>query len=166
MLEQVSVDGLRTGSEPLFIWGAVYDRVVLKGKLDKLVLSSRVNAPGLDDVDQQAFDAASKDFYASVDWAIDIREVEVHELDIRGVPSRLVRRDTRTQAVVRRENALDEKRWRDLDLGHAWWATQLESMVREGHEEIILVAPLRNRKVADFITGIEILRNVGVADSE
>lgn len=163
VFEDVVVDGLRS-SEVLQVWGAVFRHVVLKGRLDRLMLSPTVAPSTANWAEQRAFDDAAAAFYAETDWALDISEADFKGADIRGVPADLIRRDPETQAVVRRANVADE-RWRSIDLSKTYWDVTIELMLKEGREDVVLVVPKRaGKKRADLIDGIKRLRDAGVAD--
>ncbi len=163
VFEDVVVDGLRS-SEVLQVWGAVFRHVVLKGRLDRLMLSPTVAPSTANWAEQRAFADAAAAFYAETDWALDISEADFKGVDIRGVPADLIRRDPETQAVVRRANAADE-RWRSIDLSKTYWDVTIELMLKEGREDVVLVVPKRaGKKRADLIDGIKRLRDAGVAD--
>lgn len=163
LLESVLVDGLKTNGL-LQCWGAAFRNVTLRGKIERLMISHRV-APGVATAEEQrAFDRANRDYYASVDWALDISEGAFNVLDIRGVPSDLIRRDSLTQAVVRREKVLDGA-WRRLDLSKTYWAEVIETMLRDGYPDAVLVAPRKpGRKTSDLMDGIARLRDAGIAE--
>jgi hypothetical protein len=110
IIENTVVDGLATHGQLLQIWGAVFNQVVLKGKIDRLMISADV-LPSvlLEEGDRQreiqAFRAADSLYYRNVEWALDISQGEFRELCLRGLPAHLVRRDPETQIVVTREKA-------------------------------------------------------------
>ncbi len=78
--------------------------------------------------EQRAFDLANEDYYATVDWALDISEGEFEECELQRIAAHLIRRDPQTQVVVRREKAMQGK-WRDLDLSKTHWKTSIEFML-------------------------------------
>jgi hypothetical protein len=122
-------------------------------------------APGSVTPEQQrAFDAANAEYYAAVDWALDIREAEFEgECDLRRVPAHLVRRDPETQVVIRRESAM-RREWRDLDLSKTYWASAIEGFLQTGDSDIVFVAGKRDRKFRDLLDGLKKLRDAGVAE--
>jgi hypothetical protein len=165
VLEEVLVDGLKTHNM-LASWGAVFRHVTLKGRIGQLMLNYAV-APGVATADEQrAFDQANALYYASVDWALDISQGEFLDADIRGIPSRLIRRDVETQAVVTRQKAL-EGRWRQVDLSKTWWATSLDFFVKDSKApDLVLVAPKRHPKFRHLLDGIKRLRAEGIAEPD
>jgi len=99
------------------------------------------------------------------DFALDISEAEAVELELTGIPARLVRRDPETQAVVTREAALSGA-WRELE--HVQ-GTELRVGIQQllkgqgGTDDMVLVAHKRSRNFRELLAGIEELRAAGVA---
>lgn len=164
IVEDVLVEDFKTNG--LFqTWGAVFKHVTLRGKIGRIMVSPLV-APGTATPEQQrAFDDANAAYYATVDWALDIREAEFEECDLRRIPAHLVRRDPETQVVIRREKAM-QGGWRDLDLGKTYWASAIEGFLEEGDPELVLVAGKRNKRFRDLLVGLESLRHAGIAEQE
>lgn len=165
IVQDVLVDGLKTNG--LFqTWAAVFQHVTLKGKIGDVMISPMV-APGRATAEQQrAFDAANEEFYSSVDWALDISEAEFVDCDLRGgIPAKLIRRDPETQVVVTRARVLNGE-WRKLDLSETYFEVSLENLLRDGHQEKVLVAPKRNKNFKALLHGIQLLREAGVAEPE
>jgi hypothetical protein len=165
VFDTVIVDGLKTNGL-LQTWAAVFKHVTLRGKIGRVMLSNTV-APGVHGFapveEQEAFDKANSEFYASVDWALDLTEAEFDECDLRGVPGGLIRRDRATQVLVTRKAAISG-RWRNVDLSKTYWPTALEFFIESGAPEIVLVAPKRNRKFQILLEGLQKLRDSGVAE--
>jgi hypothetical protein len=159
------IDGLRTHNL-LACWGTVFKHVVLRGQIGRIMISPAVATGTATPEEQRAFEEANKAYYASVDWALDIREAEFEEADIRGIPAALIRRDPETQIVVTRQNAL-EGNWRSVDLSGTWWATSIEFLLdRPSDPDIVLVAPKRHRRFRELLEALRRLRKAGVAESE
>lgn len=163
--EEVIIDGLRTQSL-LQTWCAVFRHVTLCGKVGEIMISTRrVRDPWTTTSEINAFDNANRDYYKSVDWALDISKGEFRECDIRGVPAGLIRRDAETQIVVTREKAL-EGRWKDLDLSATYWPTSISGMLESGEPDTVLVAPKRSRVFRQLLDGLNLLREAGVAEPD
>jgi hypothetical protein len=162
IVEDVLIDGLKTNGVFQAL-GAVFKRVTLRGKLGRIMLASAV--PGLNESreDLRPLELANIDYYATVDWALDISEAQAEEIDIRRVPARLIRRDPATQVVITREKAMQGK-WRTLDLSETHWATSLEYFLKEGDPDVVLVAPRSHRKFRQLHDGLNALRDAGVAE--
>lgn len=164
IIEDVLVDGLKTNG--LFqTWGAVFKHVTLRGKIGRIMISPAVATGTAKLEEQRAFDAANADYYAKVDWALDISEGEFEECELQRVPAHLVRRDPETQAVIKREMAIQGK-WRELDLSKTHWKTSIEFMLNRGDADVVLVAGKRDRKFRDLLDGLKKLRDAGVAESD
>jgi hypothetical protein len=169
IVEDVLVDGLET-TGLLLIWGAVFKHVTLRGHIGSFMISPLVTSRPESAV-QQAFDAANAAYYAQVDWALDLCEAEfTDEVDLRGVPGRLVRRNPETQVLILREKAL-QGRWRQLDLEQTYWPTALTSFLEQSSlDSIVLVVPehvssdegLWTRQ--SLLDGIRRLRDAGTAE--
>jgi hypothetical protein len=161
VVEDTVITGLRTRGL-LQIWGPVLKHVRLKGRLGRLMISD-VHDPSASPSSREAFRADNRDRYADIDWAIDISEAEFEEADLRGVPGGLVRRDPETQVLVRRAALLDG-RWRRVPLEDTWWGVALETLLLDGRESEVLVAPRRHPKFPKLRDGLDRLRDAGIAE--
>lgn len=165
IVEEVLVDGLGTAGL-LQAWGAAFKHVTLRGKIGRIMITNGL-FPSLEVTSdmQRRLAAANAAYYADVDWALDISEAEFQEFDLRGLPSRLVRRDPETQVVVTRAKALQGE-WKKLDLSNTYWDTAIEFMLQRGDEDVVLVAPKRDRHFAELLHGLHLLRQAGVAEPD
>lgn len=164
VFEDVLVDGLKTSG--LFqTWAAVFKHVTLTGRVDRVMFSPFFHPGYPESKFQQVVARANADYYASVDWALDIREAEFLDFDCRGVPSRLVRRDPETQVMVTRERVLacgDAIR-----AGGPFWESILKLFLSEPwRSESVLVAPKRSPKRKELLAGLGQLRTHGVAEAD
>lgn len=164
ILEDVVVDGLKT-NYPLHVNGAAFKHVVLKGAVGRVVIDATVLPGKLTEDEQTAFDEANAAYYETVDWALDIREAQFRECDLRTIPAHLIRRDPETQVIVKREKAVLES-WRSLDLSNTYWATTLEVFLRRGSEDTVLVAPKSDPQYKRLLDGLKMLRDAGVAEAD
>lgn len=167
VLEDVTVEGLKT-NDLLQTWAAAFKHVVFRGKIGRIMFSPVVAAVLVGratQADQRAFDEANAEYYSKVDWALDISEGEFQELDIRGIPARLIRRDPQTQAVITREKAR-EGRWRNLDLSKTLWPGWIDQFLKDGEQDVVLVAPKRHRRFREWLDGLKKLRDAGVAEPD
>lgn len=162
IIEDVLVDGFKTHG--LFqSWGAVFRHVVLRGKIGRIMTSPLV-ATGLATPDQQkSFDAANSQYYTGVDWALDIREAQFEEADLRGIPTKLILRDPETQFIITREKALENK-WKDIDLSGTYWKGAIELFLDSGVASKMFVAPKRNPRFRQLLGGLWMLRDAGVLE--
>jgi hypothetical protein len=161
VLQDIVIDGLDTRGQLLQTWGAVFDRVVLRGRVGRLMFSNEAS-PSLGEGTREAFRNANASFYGDVEWALDIREAEVKELDIRGIPARLIRRDPETQVVIERETALHGA-WRRIDLEATDWRTAIELFLERGEPDLVLVAAKLDRRYSQMVKALKRLRDAGVA---
>jgi hypothetical protein len=92
VLEDVIVDSLKTIGL-LQVWGAALKHVTLRGRVGEIMFSPQVDLGLAPEDVQSAFRKANAAYYRSVDWAIDIREADPDDLELAGIPGRLVRRN-------------------------------------------------------------------------
>jgi hypothetical protein len=149
-------------AEHLRSWGTLrvlscmFDGVTLTGRFDRLMIMPTW-AP-----ETKAFDAALAKEQAAVDWALDIAGAEVHELDIRGIPADLIRRDEETQALVRASVVRDAD-WQSVVGGIAY--ASIDVMLEQGDPSCVIVAPKRKKdQFADVMGQIRALRKAGLAE--
>jgi uncharacterized protein YjbI with pentapeptide repeats len=88
-LDNVTVDGARFSKST--VSGCVFRHVTLRGKIGQLIFAgpARTLSPEI----LESFCSAMVDFYADVDWALDIRDAIFTDASIRAVPGELVLRD-------------------------------------------------------------------------
>jgi len=132
------------------------------------MISNDVLPPILMDEEQrkteiQAFHDANAQYYTNIDWALDISCGEFRELDIRGIPAHLIRRDAETQFVVRRES-LSRNDWQNLPLNETLWLTTLHYFLQDGDPDVVLVAPKRHPKFRTYLEDLHILEKAGIAE--
>lgn len=167
VLEDIVIDGLATHGQLLQVWGAVFKHVVLKGSIDRMMISWSLGTIEVDKPEvQSAFLASNQAFYQGVDWALDISEAKFREVDIRGIPARLIRRDPETQVVVTRERALGNS-WQKVKLNETLWKTWIAEFLDSGIEDdVVLVAPKRHRKYRRLLEDLHRLRDSGVTQPD
>lgn len=168
IVQDVVVDGLKIPKR-LIAEGSVFKHVVLKGRIDRLLLFAvsanlLANAEHRKQVEER-FEQANTEYYRTVDWALDISEAEFSDFDVRGIPARLIRRDPLTQVVIKREKILDGK-WRRLDLSGTWWPVGIEMLEKSKWDDHTLVAPKRHRYFSQALKGIYTLRDAGIAEPD
>lgn len=170
IIESVLVDGFNTNGQLFQTWGAVFNRVVLQGKIDRLMISDNVFPSVLmDEADRQleieAFRTTNTDYYRGIEWALDISRGEFKSLDIRGVPGHLIRRDPETQVLVLREKASGMS-WRGIDFHENLWPTALELFLERGERSIVLAAPKRHAKFRRYLEDLRLLRKAGITEPD
>lgn len=165
VVEDVLVDGLQT-SDLHQAWGALFKHVTLRGKIGRLMVTPLVGPRHRNTPVQAAFDEQREAYYRDVDWALDISEAEAVELELAGVPARLIRRDPETQAVVTRQAALSGE-WRELEwVRKTALRVMIQQMLKRGDDDTVLVAERRARDFKKVLAGIEELRAAGVAEPD
>ena len=164
IVEDVLIDGLKLKSH-MQTAGTVFKHVTLKGVIDLLMLTPYVDFSGRFPNVQRSFDEANREYYKNVDWALDISEAQFKDCDIRAIPSRLIRRDPKTQAILTREKALEGK-WKDVDLSGTHWGLSIEWLIEQGYPDKVLVAPKKSRSFRVLLEGLYRLRDAGVIDLE
>jgi hypothetical protein len=168
IFEDVIVSDLRwSGAFAGWFMGTLFKHVVFSGKWGSLVLDNDVSGPMSWSPDRQApFDEHAREFYSTVDWALDISAARFRDFDWRlNIPSRLVRRDPVTQVVVKRERAL-EGAWRKIPL-HGTIAIALDNFVNySAYSEKILVACRAASAFKQELESIQALRDAGIVEPE
>lgn len=165
IVEDVLIDGLKTNGQLFQTWGAVFNRTVLKGKIDRLMISS-IALPGVIMPDEQrAFDDANAEYYRHVEWALDISKGEFKELCIRGLPGNLIRRDPETQVLVTRERAMSGE-WRDLEFQDNLLPTSLDMFLQRAEPSIVLIAPKRHPRFKEYLSDMNLLRRSGITEPD
>lgn len=171
VLEDSSIEGLggtpggRGKWEPIFVWGARFKHVVLRGRVGGLMLMppydwhSRFKEPwpneGLDEV---------RRYYGAVDWALDISDVAFTSVPTFrfGPPGHLIRRNPEHQVVVTRQ-AASSGRWKDLDIGV--WRIGIEDLLHQRWpDDIVLAAATAGRRLDKELQGLALLRAAGIAE--
>jgi len=170
IVEDVLIDGFKTHGQLFQTWGAVFKHVVLKGKIDRLMISGAV-LPSLliSKKDRQAelaaFAKANIAYYESVDWALDISQGEFKELEIRGIPGRLIRRDPETQILVTRETAMRGE-WRKLKFRTNVTSVCFNLFLDRQDTDMLFVAEKRNPHFRDDLADLQLLRKSGIAEPD
>jgi hypothetical protein len=164
IIENVLIDGLKT-SDLLQCWGAVFKHMILKGNIGRIMISPIIAAGMAKPREQQAFDESNEKYYETVDWALDISEARFYECDIRGVPTCLIRRDPENQVVVTREKALLGE-WKKLELSKTYWSGWIDLFLKSGDPDSILIAPKQHPNYKNWLDGLKMLRDAGVAEPD
>ena len=165
IVEDVVVDGLKTSALHQS-WGAVFKHVILRGKIGRLMFSPLISPLQDDPEAQRALDEANARYYEGVDWALDISEADAQELDLRGVPGSLIRRDPETQVLVTRKAAMTGE-WRNLkQVMDCEFRVAIEFMLEDGRQDVVLAAPRRDRDFKQLMGAIEELRAAGIAEPD
>lgn len=119
----------------------------------RTAIAGRTFEPG----DQaELFRKANEEYYARVDWALDVSQGEFEELELTGIPADLIRRDPGTQAVVRHATVVStQETWEKLNLEGTPWLLALRDLLRWNLRDEVLVAPKRSKHFQRWLTGLE-----------
>lgn len=163
IVEDVVVDGLKVRNH-FQSRGTVFRHVIVRGGVDKLMLTPYVDSTGgrFSEI-QQAFDEANATFYEGVDWAIDISNAIFKDCDIRSIPARLIRRDPYSQFVVKREKVINGL-WREINLAGTHWPTSIQFFLDSGDSDCVLVAPKKARNYRLLLESLYRLRDAGIVE--
>jgi hypothetical protein len=170
IVEDVLVEDLRTDGM-VQTWATVFKHVTFKGKIGRVMFSELFTPcdPPTSKF-QQAIAKANAEYYATVDWALDIREAEFDDFDCRGVPSRLVRRNPETQMMLTRQRVLEHRD--SMGAGGEYWERLVKLFLQraDGYggpmEDAICIVPRQGVDRKALIAGIEVLRKAGVAEPD
>ena len=165
ILEEVVIDGIETG-DILLVWSPFLRHVVLRGNVGTLKVNS---VPGIesDPRAREEFRVARLDYYSSVDWAVDISEAAFKDCTLRGIPASKVRRDPRTQVVVRRET-VSRQEWRSrVSPTASYWVDVIDIFLsRAEDDDLVLIAPklVAAKRLSQLVGGLRHLQEIGVAE--
>ena len=167
IVEQVSISDLST-NDLLIVWGAVFNKVKFSGNIGKLKINQAVHHVDRSRETQGQFDDFRVSFYASVDWALDIREARFKEFDVRGIPAAKFLRDPESQVVITRERAMRGEWRQGISRGNTLWPFMIKLFLADGDRDTVLVAPLgaSRAKRAQLLAGLNELRSLGVAEPD
>jgi hypothetical protein len=145
----VLVDGLVTPS--LQLEGCAFRHVTLRGRIGPLMLVPP-NASMPSEL-QAAFAAGLRDFYAGVDWALDITEAEFEGADLYYLPGDLVRRDPETQFLLRRPAP-----GADLSGLPVYAEIAIRRFESTPFDTLVAVAPKKSKKFPEILAHYQELR--------
>jgi hypothetical protein len=155
VFDDCTVDGLRTNRLSM-LTGCAFRRVTLRGDLGQFVIRASMAS------EPDPLDGANREFYAMVDWALDIRDVRAATLDIRDVPLHLVRRNPETQAIIHKAHLPYEEM---LRRGLGPTATQLLStFFPSDPDRKLFVAGARSKTFQRWVEAFAQLRKAGLAE--
>ena len=105
-----------------------------------------------------------KDFYETVDWALDISEARLTRCDISGVPGHLVRRDPATQILITRERALAAQWTAVAPQTPEYYG--IERLLESPMDSTVLVACPRDKDFDRTLATFARLREAGIAEPD
>lgn len=162
VIEDVSLHNLkRAGNGPLFLWGCVFKRVKLSGRISAIKLNRDIT-PGKTD---KHWDDATLDYYKQVDWAIDISEAKFPgSVSLEAIPGDLVKRNPETQVLVKREKLVSCE-WRSLDYDNTSIDIALSWFLRDSlFDSVVIPACGDTKTMKREVTVLNMLRSEGVAE--
>lgn len=165
ILEDIKVDDLKTNDLQIF-WGSVFRHVVFSGNIGKVKINPFVDPVDRSPAAQRPFDEHREHYYEVADWALNISQARFSEFDVRGIPSKLIRLDPESQAVVTRQRAM-RPGWRDkVSPWNKLWPFMIDLFLKDGDPDMVLVVPLGAPKAkrGNLLRGLRELRSLGVID--
>lgn len=164
IIKNVVVDGLKT-NRLHHLSGAAFQHVVLRGKIGRIIISPFRKSNKSLKKWNKILGEANNNFYKKIDWALDISEADFEDCDIRGIPSRLIRMNPKTQIAITREKAIAlQKEWKLLNLSGTYFVEVIDSLIQSDENEKILIALKESYSVLDYdaqVRGIKMLREIG-----
>ena len=161
ILDTIRVRNLKM-DQSLQVWAAAFRHVKLEGRMPSLMVSPYFDAMLMGTPRQRAFEEANRAFYGAVDWALDITEAEFPDVELRGIPARLVRADPDISAIVTREKAQASDVWREEGI-----ELELRMGLDRMHEvcdDVVLVAATGHPRYGRLRDGLKRLLDVGIAE--
>jgi len=167
IFEEVEVTGLAT-NDLLIVWAATFHHVRLAGDIGTIKINPWADSMDRNQATQGPFRAEREKLYRSIDWALDISEARFKGFDSNGIPARLFRRDTESQAVVTRERYTAENGQRVERAGSNPWLPWIRGALSNGSEDGVLVTPLgASKKTRDeFLLGLRQLRELELVEPD
>lgn len=166
IFEDVTINGLNTHGQLLIIWAAAFSRVTLSGSIGRIMYNSLISGTEKDSKLQHAYDIANQKFYENVEWALDISNAHfTAEFELRGFPGHLIKRDSETQFLFKREK-LSVLEWKALPFQGDIIINSLNMHVQANEESIVLVAPKKNKNFKVYLHDLQLLRKEGFAEME
>jgi hypothetical protein len=145
------------------ILGCVFEHVTLRGRINRLLINSKF----LHSSNAEAFEQSAKLEYQAIDWALDISELDCPDLDIRGIPARLIRRDPAVHSVVTYDTAyrlsLDEISQSIEGFRNSAHYFAISGLLDNKWEDVVLVAARRGKRAQEQQDMLAALREAGLA---
>lgn len=143
------------------LWNCVFDRVVLRGRFDAIMIGLRWTMP----MDAAIAAVVAKE-QQSVDWAVDISQAEFRDINFDDIPASLVKRDPETQAVIRRDRLIASG-WNPAEAPNTLATIVMGDLLKSAASDALLIAPKRDKKYfAQVMESIRQLRAEGIAESD
>jgi hypothetical protein len=154
-----SVSNLRLNKKSV-MHGCLFEHVTLAGKIREVGIYREMVGVW----DPKPFNEFADFVWAAqTEWALDISNLDCPDVDIRGIPSRLMHLDPEYQAVVSADAARSGA-WNKIDLGETGFNLTIWLLEMGGWEDIVLAAPRTGRSRDAKLRAIDLLRKAGVAN--
>ena len=164
-IETCSIHNLRVhGRHPLIMWGCVYSETSLSGKIGFIKINRSVGLNEAAETAQPLWDKAMREFYAGVDWALDISNAKfTSSVSFEAVPGDKIRRDPETQVLVTRDG-LSKMDWRQLNYGNSGFGVAIDWFLHGSlFDSTVLAARTGGRETRSDIEVLCMLRKHGIA---
>ncbi|MDA9522491.1 hypothetical protein XI06_19930 [Bradyrhizobium sp. CCBAU 11434] len=170
VFRDVSLRGLkRLGDAPLFLWGCVFERVVLSGRISAVKINGSLLSHSKATTEEnqrrrEAHDLFVKEFYATSDWALDIAQAEFPGgISFEAIPGDKIKLDPERHVLVTR-NALAASNWQALDFDGTALNIGLGRFERSSMFDSIVLAARSDRKwFKRDLAVLARLRDAGIA---
>lgn len=163
VLENILITDVST-DDLFLLWSPLLRHVTIRGRNGGLKINSSYSCVDVDPAIQRDFAAKRSMFYEETDWALDITEAHFKDVDIEGVPVKLIRRDAHRQFVVSRDRAKEED-WRARVRSKCdFWIWMIDEFLKTGESSKLLVAPEEGSKkeLIELTSALLELRDLGV----
>jgi hypothetical protein len=175
--KDVLFENAKITADLLRVSGTIFNKVTLKGKFDRLVLSSSHNGMlyldennevvDITEAQARVLDDYAKQEYNNIEWALDISAAEFKECDIReSIPAHLIKRNHETQMLLKYDKVLNSD-WENNDHVQKSYAHYFCKRVIKAKNDLVIVAPVRNKE--EFVIemeAIKILRGEGIGECD
>ncbi|MFO0835648.1 MAG: hypothetical protein U0638_11805 [Phycisphaerales bacterium] len=163
ILDNVVVENLKCYNL-LMCCGAAVRHVTLRGIIGQVMFSplhfpSRFRCPIV-----PALLEHNRLFYRSVDWAIDVREAQVRDLGLAGIPGRLIRRDP-ANSIHLSVKSVANGDWRAITAATPC-GVAIERMFDYSLDDIVVLAPCKGRYRQSELDAYAKLRDAGMAEPD
>lgn len=164
VLDSVVVEGLTTHGL-VQVWSAALRHVVLCGRIGRIMFSPIVIAGVSPPEVNAAFRRQNERHYRNVDWALDIREADPLELELTGIPGRLIRRNPERSILVRAER-IKGREWRLPGVDRTACGEGIRRILDHDLDDAVIVACERSPDFAKDMEAFRVLRKEGLAEPD
>jgi hypothetical protein len=163
IFENIEIDNLQVDDQLKFL-GAVFKHVFISGNVGSFYISNDIGSSASDAI-RKSFSTANAKYYESVDWALDISRANFTEVEIWGIPSNLIIYDYKSQRLITKEN-VKKINWEKLSMKGNKFRLFLDKMLKEGYDDIVLIAPRLSNDFEDLLHDLDALTDAGYTEPE